>query len=76
MIADRFLGASRAVMLGGIVIACGHFSMAAHSLTFFYTGLGLIVIGTAAQFSEQSRAWLHKRLEFQVFVMPLMLQIF
>ena len=46
LIADRFLGASRAVMLGGIIIACGHFSMAAHSLTFFYTGLGLIVIGT------------------------------
>ena len=46
LIADRFLGASRSVLLGGIVIACGHFSMAAHSLTFFYTGLGLIVIGT------------------------------
>ena len=45
-IADRFLGASRAVLVGGIIIACGHFSMAAHSLTSFYTGLGLIVIGT------------------------------
>ena len=46
LIADRFLGASRAVLLGGIIIACGHFSMAAHSLSFFYTGLALIVVGT------------------------------
>jgi proton-dependent oligopeptide transporter, POT family len=44
--ADRFLGASRAVLVGGIIIACGHFSMAAHSLSFFYTGLALIVVGT------------------------------
>jgi len=46
LIADRVLGASRSVLVGGIVIACGHFSMAAHSIIFFYTGLGLIVIGT------------------------------
>jgi len=46
LIADRLLGASRSVLVGGIIIACGHFSMAAHSLSFFYTGLGLIVIGT------------------------------
>src|SRR5262245_33284278 len=46
LIADRLLGASRSVLAGGIVIACGHFSMAAHSITFFYTGLGLIVVGT------------------------------
>jgi POT family proton-dependent oligopeptide transporter len=45
-IADRFLGASRSVLVGGIIIACGHFSMAAHALPFFYAGLGLIVIGT------------------------------
>jgi POT family proton-dependent oligopeptide transporter len=45
-VADRFLGASRTVLVGGIVIACGHFSMAAHALPFFYTGLGLIVVGT------------------------------
>jgi POT family proton-dependent oligopeptide transporter len=44
--ADRFLGASRAVLIGGIIIACGHFTMAVHSLTSFYTGLALIVIGT------------------------------
>src|SRR5688572_31892825 len=43
-VADRFLGASRAVMAGGIVIAFGHFSMAAYGLPFFYTGLFLIVV--------------------------------
>ena len=46
LIADRLLGASRTVLIGGIVIACGHFSMATHSMATFYTGLGLIVIGT------------------------------
>jgi POT family proton-dependent oligopeptide transporter len=46
LIADRFLGASRTVLIGGIVIAGGHFSMATHSMATFYTGLGLIVIGT------------------------------
>ncbi|MFN0156949.1 MAG: peptide MFS transporter [Bacteroidota bacterium] len=45
-IADRFLGARLAVLIGGIIIACGHFTMIFHSLPFFYTGLVLISIGT------------------------------
>ena len=45
-VADRFLGHYRAVLIGGIIIACGHFSMAVPGLPFFYTGLCLIVIGT------------------------------
>ena len=45
-IADRFLGHYRAVLVGGIIIACGHFSMAFPSLATFYLGLGLIIIGT------------------------------
>src|SRR5438128_2087827 len=45
-IADRWLGHYRAVLIGGIIIACGHFSMAIPGLPFFFTGLGLIVIGT------------------------------
>jgi len=45
-IADRFLGHYRAVLAGGIIIACGHFSMAFPSLASFYLGLGLIIIGT------------------------------
>jgi POT family proton-dependent oligopeptide transporter len=46
LIADRFLGHSRAVLAGGILIACGHFSMAIHGLPFFFAGLALICAGT------------------------------
>jgi POT family proton-dependent oligopeptide transporter len=45
-IADRLIGPQRAVLYGGILIASGHFSMAVPSLTTFYLGLLLIVIGT------------------------------
>ena len=45
-IADRAIGPQRAVLVGGILIASGHFSMAIPSLTTFYLGLLLIVIGT------------------------------
>jgi POT family proton-dependent oligopeptide transporter len=44
--ADYFLGARLAVLLGGIVIACGHFSMVFHSMTSFYFGMVLIAAGT------------------------------
>jgi len=45
-IADRLIGQRRAVFYGGVIIACGHFSMAVPSLATFYLGLFLIVIGT------------------------------
>ena len=45
-IADKWLGARRAVLVGGIIIACGHFSMAIKSMPNFYIGLALIAIGT------------------------------
>src|SRR5215210_8129564 len=45
-IADRLIGQRRAVLYGGVLIACGHFSMAVPSLATFYLGLFLIVIGT------------------------------
>ncbi|HEY0157701.1 MAG TPA: peptide MFS transporter [Thermoanaerobaculia bacterium] len=45
-VADRLIGHYRAVLIGGIVIAAGHFSMAIPGMPFFYLGLGLIVIGT------------------------------
>src|SRR5687768_313712 len=45
-VADRLIGQRRAVLYGGILIASGHFSMAVPSLTTFYLGLFLIVIGT------------------------------
>ena len=46
VIADRWLGHYRSVLLGGIVIALGHFTLALHALPFFYAGLSLIVLGT------------------------------
>jgi len=45
-IADRLIGPRRAVLYGGLLIAAGHFSMAAPALSMFYLGLFLIVIGT------------------------------
>jgi POT family proton-dependent oligopeptide transporter len=45
-VADRFLGARLAVLVGGIVIAIGHFSMAVPSTPLFYLGLVLIALGT------------------------------
>jgi proton-dependent oligopeptide transporter, POT family len=45
-IADRYLGAHRAVLIGGVIIACGHFTLAVNSLTTFYVGLSLIALGT------------------------------
>lgn len=45
-IADRILGQRRAVLVGGLIITAGHFTMAVPQTAFFYAGLGLIVIGT------------------------------
>jgi proton-dependent oligopeptide transporter, POT family len=45
-VADKFIGARLSVIFGGIIIALGHFSMALPSITSFYAGLGLIVMGT------------------------------
>ena len=46
-IADRLLGLRRAVLVGGILIALGHYSLilASHVSTF-YLGLAFIVLGT------------------------------
>jgi POT family proton-dependent oligopeptide transporter len=45
-LADRITGQRRAVLWGGMIIALGHYSMAIPSLTTFYVGLALIVVGT------------------------------
>ena len=46
VIADRWLGQYKSVLIGGIIIAIGHFTLAFHPLPFFYAGLSFIVIGT------------------------------
>jgi POT family proton-dependent oligopeptide transporter len=45
-ISDRFLGARRSVLIGGIVIMIGHFTLALASVTTFFIGLILIILGT------------------------------
>ncbi|MBI3651415.1 MAG: peptide MFS transporter [Acidobacteria bacterium] len=45
-LADKFFGARLAVLLGGIIIASGHFCMAVPAMPFFYLGLVLIALGT------------------------------
>ena len=45
-IADRFIGAKRATLIGGIIIALGHFLLAFPPVGFFYAGLICVAIGT------------------------------
>ena len=45
-IADNFIGARRAVLVGGTIIATGHFTMAVGTIETFYAGLVLIALGT------------------------------
>jgi POT family proton-dependent oligopeptide transporter len=46
LLADRWLGARQAVVIGGIFIVLGQFSLVVSSMTFFYAGLSFIAIGT------------------------------
>ncbi|MFJ9632037.1 peptide MFS transporter [Streptomyces sp. NPDC101175] len=45
-LADRVLGPYRAVLWGGVLIACGHYAMAVPTGTATWAGLGLISAGT------------------------------
>jgi len=45
-LADNLLGTRRALVIGGAVIAAGHFALAFEGMPMFYTGLALIIIGT------------------------------
>ncbi|MGH9768054.1 MAG: peptide MFS transporter [Blastocatellia bacterium] len=44
--ADNVLGTRRAVFVGGVIIALGHYSMAVPTIYTFFIGLVLIVLGT------------------------------
>ena len=45
-IADRLIGQRRAVLVGGVIIAAGHYTLAVPALSTFYLGLILVVLGT------------------------------
>ncbi len=45
IIADKFLGQKRAVLIGGLILVAGHSVLAIEQPWAFYTGLALIVLG-------------------------------
>lgn len=45
ILADRFLGFRRSVLIGGIVLACGYAALATGRIATFYPALALIFIG-------------------------------
>jgi proton-dependent oligopeptide transporter, POT family len=44
-LADRLLGFRKAVVLGGVLMALGHFAMTVENLQVFYFALGLLICG-------------------------------
>ena len=45
-IADRWLGTHRSMVIGGAIIAAGHFCLAIPGLPTFFLGLSLVALGT------------------------------
>jgi proton-dependent oligopeptide transporter, POT family len=45
-LADRFLGTNRSLLVGGVVLTLGYFSLALGTSLSFYAGLTLVVAGT------------------------------
>ena len=45
-VADRLIGQRRAVLVGGIIIAAGHYALAIPAEVTFYVGLALVALGT------------------------------
>ncbi len=45
-LADRVMGTHRALLVGGFIIAAGHFVLALEGMNAFYAGLGLVIVGT------------------------------
>jgi len=45
-LADNFIGARRAVLIGGLIITAGHYALAFDSVPMFFAGLVLVALGT------------------------------
>ncbi len=45
ILADRFLGRRKAILIGGTLMAFGHFALAVEHSIFFYEALALIIVG-------------------------------
>ncbi|MHC4089997.1 MAG: peptide MFS transporter [Planctomycetota bacterium] len=46
IVADKWIGARWSVVIGGVIIAMGHFLLALEPMPFFYSGLGCLIVGT------------------------------
>ncbi len=46
LLADRVLGFSRAILIGGVLMMCGHLVLGVERLPFFYAGLVLLCAGS------------------------------
>ncbi|MDX2194951.1 MAG: peptide MFS transporter [Cytophagales bacterium] len=44
-LADRYFGRRNAILMGALIMAMGHGSLALHGIHFFYTGLILLMLG-------------------------------
>jgi proton-dependent oligopeptide transporter, POT family len=45
LLADRYLGLRNSILIGGLLMAAGHFLMAFEQLPIFYTALFLLILG-------------------------------
>lgn len=45
-VADRLWGARKSVLVGGVIIAAGHFTLAVPNSAVFFVGLSMIAVGT------------------------------
>jgi len=45
MIADKYIGYRKSIILGGLIMALGHFCMAFQEQSIFFIALGLLVVG-------------------------------
>lgn len=48
LLADRLLGQKKSVLLGGVLIILGQFTLAIESIEAFYAGLVLVILGVGA----------------------------
>lgn len=48
LLADRWLGQKKTVMLGGVLLCIGHFILAFDAIWAFYTGIVFIILGVGA----------------------------
>jgi POT family proton-dependent oligopeptide transporter len=54
IIADKWLGQKKALILGGVLLVIGHSILAIESLAAFYTGIGFIIAGVGCLKSNVS----------------------